>query len=64
MSGGEAGHGHRFHGGVERLRAPERLALMEVPRVVALSLDGGGFASVLDVGTGAGVFAEAFAARS
>jgi ubiquinone/menaquinone biosynthesis C-methylase UbiE len=62
MSGEETG-GHRFHGGVERLRAPERLALMEVPRVVELSLEGGGISSVLDIGTGAGVFAEAFAAR-
>lgn len=51
----------RFHGGAERLRRPERLALMELPQVVALSLDGLSAASMLDVGTGTGVLAEAFA---
>ena len=65
MSGESApAHDKRFHGGAERLRAPERLALMEIPRVVELSAEGADILSVLDVGTGAGVFAQAFAERS
>jgi ubiquinone/menaquinone biosynthesis C-methylase UbiE len=44
----------------ERLRSPERLAKMEVPRVVELSLAGLDVKHVLDVGTGSGVFAEEF----
>jgi ubiquinone/menaquinone biosynthesis C-methylase UbiE len=56
-------HEHRFHGNLERLRSPERLARLEVERVVALSLEGLAPGSILDVGTGTGVFAEAFAAR-
>jgi ubiquinone/menaquinone biosynthesis C-methylase UbiE len=54
-------HERRFHGTAERLRAPDRLARLEVPRVVAMSLADLVAASVLDVGTGTGVFAEAFA---
>jgi ubiquinone/menaquinone biosynthesis C-methylase UbiE len=53
-------HERRFHSDGARLRAPERLALMEVPRVVALAREGIAVATVLDVGTGTGVFAEAF----
>jgi ubiquinone/menaquinone biosynthesis C-methylase UbiE len=51
----------RFHGGPDRLRSAERLALMEVPRVVALSREGLTVQAMLDVGTGTGLFAEAFA---
>jgi ubiquinone/menaquinone biosynthesis C-methylase UbiE len=36
------------------------MALLEVPRVVAFCADGGAVASALDVGTGTGIFAEAF----
>ena len=54
-------HDRHFHGGPERLRSPERVLLLEVERVVALSLDGIVASTVLDVGTGSGLFAEAFA---
>ena len=53
-------HERRFHGEAERLRSAERLALLEVERVTALSTEGLGVKNVLDVGTGTGVFAEAF----
>jgi ubiquinone/menaquinone biosynthesis C-methylase UbiE len=53
-------HERRFHGEPDRLRSPERLARLEVERVVALSLESLDVKSVLDVGTGTGVFAEAF----
>lgn len=53
-------HEHRFHGDVSRLRSLERLAWLEVDRVVELSLQGGNIRRVLDVGTGTGIFAEAF----
>jgi len=56
-------HDRRYASPAERLRAPSRLALMEIPRVVTLSLEGLTAARVLDVGTGTGVFAEAFARR-
>jgi ubiquinone/menaquinone biosynthesis C-methylase UbiE len=46
---------------VGKLRSPERLARLEVERVVAASLEGIGVRTVLDVGTGSGIFAEAFA---
>jgi ubiquinone/menaquinone biosynthesis C-methylase UbiE len=55
-------HERRFHGGADRLRSAERLELMEVPRVVALCRDGLTVQAMLDVGTGTGLFAEAFAA--
>jgi ubiquinone/menaquinone biosynthesis C-methylase UbiE len=54
-------HEHRFHGDIARLRSPERLARLEVDRVVELVTQGGSFHRVLDVGTGSGIFAEAFA---
>jgi SAM-dependent methyltransferase len=55
-------HERRYQGTVERLRSPERLAWLEVPRVVAAARYDLNEPSVLDVGTGSGVFAEAFAA--
>ena len=56
-------HEKHYHAGVERLRSPERLARLEVQRVVALTLDGlSGVKTLLDIGTGSGVFAEAFSA--
>ncbi|GAB4373569.1 MAG: hypothetical protein Kow0062_10730 [Acidobacteriota bacterium] len=56
-------HDRRFSGRAERLRSPERIALLDVDRVVELSLDGIDARRVLDVGTGTGLFAEAFARR-
>jgi ubiquinone/menaquinone biosynthesis C-methylase UbiE len=55
------GHERRYGSGPERLRAPARVQLLEVPRVVSLCSEGIAVASVLDVGTGTGLFAEAFA---
>lgn len=43
------------------MRAPERLALMEVERVAKLATEGLPQGEALDVGTGTGVFAEALA---
>jgi ubiquinone/menaquinone biosynthesis C-methylase UbiE len=56
-------HERRFHADIESLRSPERLALMEVEKVVGLCLEGILAQNVLDVGTGSGIFAEAFATR-
>lgn len=56
-------HERRFQGEVERLRSPRRLALLETERVVDTCLEGIQARSVLDIGTGSGIFAEAFAAR-
>jgi ubiquinone/menaquinone biosynthesis C-methylase UbiE len=56
-------HERRFTGEVERLRAPERIARLEIDRVVNLCLEGVRTDNVLDVGTGSGVFAEAFSQR-
>ena len=53
-------HEKLYVGGVERLRAPERVARLEVERVVSISLEGTDLKSVLDVGVGSGLFAEAF----
>lgn len=53
----------RFSGEIERLRADERVARLEIERVVDLSLAGLSATSMLDIGTGSGLFAEAFAAH-
>jgi ubiquinone/menaquinone biosynthesis C-methylase UbiE len=53
-------HERRFNGEVERLRAPERLAMLEIDRVIDLCLEGIKAMNVLDVGTGSGIFAETF----
>ena len=55
-------HERRFQGNADRLRSPERIERLEVRNVVTMSLQGLAAASVLDVGTGTGLFAEAFAA--
>ena len=54
-------HERRFHGEPDRLRNPQRVALMEVDRAADLALDGLQAETALDVGTGSGLFAEAFA---
>ena len=56
-------HERRFPGKMGALRNPERVARLEPERVVDLCLGAGEFASMVDVGTGSGLFAEAFAAR-
>ena len=57
------GPGHRFNN-IERLRSSQRLARLEVDRVAELALEGDNIQTVLDIGTGTGVFAEAFSHRS
>jgi ubiquinone/menaquinone biosynthesis C-methylase UbiE len=54
-------HERCFSGDADRLRRPERVALLEVERVVELSIEGLRVKTLLDVGTGTGIFAEAFA---
>ena len=54
-------HEKLYDGGVERLRAPERVARLEVERVISLCLEAADLKSVLDVGVGSGLFSEAFA---
>jgi|WetSurMetagenome_2_1015567.scaffolds.fasta_scaffold93342_2 ubiquinone/menaquinone biosynthesis C-methylase UbiE len=57
-------HERRFAREIERLRDPERVERLEVERVIQLSLEGlPGTHSLLDVGTGSGLFAEHFAAQ-
>jgi len=51
----------RFQGKAARLHAAERVASLEVDQVVALALEGLTATTVLDIGTGTGIFAEAFA---
>ncbi|HCY76243.1 MAG TPA: hypothetical protein DHV28_10010 [Ignavibacteriales bacterium] len=53
-----------YNNGVDRLRSPERVERLEVDRVVDLCLDHNQIKSVLDVGTGSGLFAGAFAKRN
>jgi ubiquinone/menaquinone biosynthesis C-methylase UbiE len=56
-------HERRFHRGPEALREPERVTRLHIPQVVALALEDLQARSVLDVGTGSGLFAEAFAGQ-
>jgi ubiquinone/menaquinone biosynthesis C-methylase UbiE len=54
-------HEKRFEGEVARLRSPARVEMLEVERVVNLCLEESKLKNVLDIGTGSGLFAEAFA---
>ncbi len=54
-------HERRFAGEMDSLRSVERVELLEVARVVDVCLQGSPIGNVLDVGTGTGLFAEAFA---
>jgi ubiquinone/menaquinone biosynthesis C-methylase UbiE len=57
-------HDRRYKRAIERLRDPERLEPLEIDRVVNLSLEGlENVDSLLEIGVGSGVFAEAFATR-
>lgn len=57
-------HEKRFHREIARLRDPERVARLEVERVVRLALeDLNAPAAMVDIGVGSAVFAEAFAAQ-
>ena len=56
-------HERRYNGEIERLRAPQRVELLEVDHVVDLCLKGVKAMNVLDVGTGSGIFSEAFSKR-
>jgi ubiquinone/menaquinone biosynthesis C-methylase UbiE len=58
--GQRSAHKHRFSDEPRHLRSEARVARLESDRVVALSRDGASLDSVLDVGTGTGLFAEAF----
>ena len=53
-------HEKRFSGDITRLRRPDRVERLQVEHVVNLCLENGDFRNVLDVGTGTGLFAEAF----
>jgi ubiquinone/menaquinone biosynthesis C-methylase UbiE len=56
-------HERRFNAEISRLRSPERMALLEAERVIDLCLAGIQALTLLDVGTGSGIFAEAFARK-
>ena len=53
----------RFRGKPSSLRSNERLALLEIDRVITLSTEGLRLERILDVGTGTGIFAEAFVVK-
>jgi ubiquinone/menaquinone biosynthesis C-methylase UbiE len=56
-------HERRYSAEIERLRSPERMKRLEVERVINVCLEGAVVKSVLDVGTGSGIFAEGFAEK-
>ncbi len=56
-------HEKRFEGDIARLRKPDRVEMLEVERVVNLCLEKAMLKNVLDIGTGSGLFAEAFASQ-
>ena len=56
-------HKKVYQGPADRLRRAERLKTLQIDRVVELCLKDRDIHSVLDAGTGSGVFAEAFYQR-
>lgn len=52
-----------FHGKIDQLRAESRVKLLEVERVVELTLEKLFVTKMLDVGCGSGLFSESFAFR-
>jgi ubiquinone/menaquinone biosynthesis C-methylase UbiE len=59
-------HEKRFHRDISWLRDPDRVAQLELERVVELifeGLDANAARSALDIGTGSGLFAEQFVRR-
>ena len=52
-----------YHHPIEMLRDPKRLAFLETDKVVQYCLEGITPLTMLDVGTGSGIFAEAFFRR-
>jgi ubiquinone/menaquinone biosynthesis C-methylase UbiE len=52
-----------YNNGVDRLRASDRVSRLEVARVVDNCMKDKNIKSVLDVGTGSGLFAEEFSKR-
>jgi ubiquinone/menaquinone biosynthesis C-methylase UbiE len=53
-------HERRFNGDFERLRSPERIENLEIERIVATCQQVFAPKSVLDAGTGTGLFASSF----
>lgn len=49
-----------YDGGIDRLRSPERTERLEVGRVTQLCLKEKNVSTLLDIGTGSGLFAESF----
>ena len=49
-----------FHGQADRLRDPKRVEMIDLPSVVSSTIEGLTPDSLLDVGTGTALFAEAF----
>lgn len=53
----------RFGGKIDRLHSPERIKILEIDRVLDLSLENIEAKSVLDIGVGGGLFSKAFFER-
>lgn len=53
----------KFEGKIDQLRSESRVKLLEVERVVELSLEKNFVTKVLDVGCGSGLFSESFSLR-
>jgi ubiquinone/menaquinone biosynthesis C-methylase UbiE len=56
-------HDKRYSAEIEKLRSPERIKRLEIEKVANIVLEGIVVGTVLDVGTGSGIFAEEFYKR-